>query len=92
MEYGFVNYKKFFNARKITKKVIIVDFQGIITDYHYKMLFLDTKIFKMKFLFFCILSLGIFSCNIPKIMPQKQTLNTKQNLPQVLIRIKTLCI
>ena len=30
------------------------------------MLFLDTKIFKMKFLFFCILSLGIFSCNIPK--------------------------
>lgn len=46
----------------------------------------------MKFLFFCILSLGIFSCNIPKIMPQKQTLNTKQNLPQVLIRIKTLCI
>ena len=41
MEYGFVNYKKSFNARKITKKVIIVDFQGIITDYHYKMFFPD---------------------------------------------------
>ena len=40
LENGFVNYKKSFNARKITKKVIIVDFQGIITDYHYKMLFL----------------------------------------------------
>ena len=50
------------------------------------------KLRKMKFLFFCILSLGIFSCNIPKNNAPKADTEYKKNLPQVLIRTKTLCI